>query len=88
MLPQPMIPTPNERGEQIVDDSFYIMFHAHHEPVDFTLPEAKWGECWTEVLDTSAEMDLLGEENAGPKHSASAVVNVQAWSLRLLRRTA
>jgi glycogen operon protein len=82
------IPTPNERGEQIVDDSFYIMFNAHQEPLDFKLPESKWGECWTEVVDTSAETDLLDEERAGPKHAAGSALNVQAWSLRVLRRTA
>ena len=38
------IPTPNERGEPVVDDSFYVMFNAHHEPLEFTLPESKWGE--------------------------------------------
>ena len=47
------IPTPNERGEQIVDDdSFYVMFNASHEPVEFTLPEAKWGQRWAELLET------------------------------------
>ncbi len=34
------IPSPNERGEPIVDDSFYLMFNAHHEPLEFTLPDA------------------------------------------------
>jgi glycogen operon protein len=82
------IPTPNERGEQIVDDSFYIMFNAHHEPLDFTLPESKWGSCWSDVLDTSAERDLLDEETAGSKHAAASTLNVQAWSLRVLRKTA
>ena len=28
------IPTPNERGEPVRDDSFYVMFNAHHEPLD------------------------------------------------------
>ena len=41
------IPTPNERGERVVDDSFYVMFNAHHEPVDFTLPPKEWGARWT-----------------------------------------
>ena len=82
------IPTPNERGERIVDESFYIMFNAHHEPLDFTLPEAKWGDCWTEVLDTSAGADNLAEENDVAKHAARGAVNVQPWSLRILRRTA
>ena len=26
------------RGEPVTDDSFYIAFNAHHEPVTFTLP--------------------------------------------------
>src|SRR5262245_22455524 len=82
------IPNPNERGEQVVDDSFYVMFNAHHEPLDFTLPESKWGERWAEVLDTSAGEDFLDEDEPGPEHSAGAVVNVPAWSLRLLRRVA
>ena len=25
------IPTPNERGERVIDDSFYVMFNAHHD---------------------------------------------------------
>ena len=82
------IPTPNERGERIVDESFYVMFNAHHEPLDFTLPEAKWGERWAEVLDTSAEHDHLDEEKLGPAHPAGGTLNVQPWSLRVLRRTA
>ncbi len=80
------IPTPNERGEQIVDDSFYVMFNAHHEPLEFTLPEAKWGERWAEMLDTGVHGDHLDEERFGPAHPAGGTVNVQAWSLRLLRR--
>jgi isoamylase len=82
------IRTPNERGEQIVDDSFYIMFNAQHDPMDFTLPEAKWGDCWIEVLDTSADADNLDEEDEGARHAAGGSINVQAWSLRILRRTA
>ncbi len=46
------IPTPNERGERVVDDSFYIMFNAHHEALEFRLPPRAWGERWTQVLDT------------------------------------
>ena len=82
------IPTPNERGEQVVDDSFYVMFNAHNEPLDFRLPEAKWGERWAELLDTSAHGDSLDEdpEKLGAEHAAGDTVNVQAWSLRLLRR--
>ena len=74
------IPTPNERGEQVVDDSFYVMFNAHHEPVDFTLPEAKWGERWVELLETDgrAEDARRGQDRRGASlgregHSARLV---------------
>ena len=56
------IPTPNERGEQVVDDSFYVMFNASHEPVEFTLPEAKWGQRWVELLETDRRSEELEEE--------------------------
>jgi glycogen operon protein len=82
------IPTPNERGEQVVDESFYVMFNADHAPLDFTLPEPKWGERWIEVLDTSAAEDFLDEDKLGPEYPARAIVNVPPWSLRLLRRVA
>ena len=42
------IPTPDEHGRRVVDDSFYVMFNAHSEPVEFVLPESKWGEQWTD----------------------------------------
>jgi glycogen operon protein len=80
------IPTPNERGERIVDDSFYAMFNASHEPVTFTLPDGKWGERWTIVLDTHADADHLNEEDDTAAHDAGAQVQTQPWSLVLLRR--
>ena len=41
------------KGENIMDDSFYLIFNAHHEPLDFMLPAAKYGKTWDLVLDTS-----------------------------------
>ncbi|SEM06058.1 glycogen operon protein [Chitinophaga rupis] len=40
------------KGEKIVDDSFYIMLNAHHEPLSFTLPAASYGAEWHILLDT------------------------------------
>jgi isoamylase len=83
------IPTRNERGEPIVDDSFYVMFNASHEPVTFTLPSGQWGERWTTVLNTSEPTDHMTEdENAGPHEvrEAGAGVAIDAWSVVLLRR--
>jgi isoamylase len=46
------IPNPNPRGERVVDDNFYMIFNAHYEPLNFTLPGADWGELWLKELDT------------------------------------
>jgi isoamylase len=81
------IPTLNERGEPVTDDSFYVMFNAHHEPLDFTLPEQRWGERWTPLLNTAEDKDQLAELEDPPAIEAGARLQVQPWSLVLLRRT-
>jgi glycogen operon protein len=43
----------NHRNEPIVDDSFYIIFNAHFEALDFKLPEKKFGKCWKKIWDTA-----------------------------------
>ena len=45
------IPDPGPRGERIVDDSFLLLFNAHHEPISFKLP-TRWGKSWRVVVDT------------------------------------
>ncbi len=42
-------------GTTVVDDSFYIIFNAHHEPLEFKLPPAKYGKEWTLVLNTATD---------------------------------
>ncbi|MDO6430531.1 glycogen debranching protein GlgX [Flavitalea sp. BT771] len=43
----------DERNEPIVDDSFYIIFNAHFESLDFRLPDQKFGKCWKKIWDTA-----------------------------------
>jgi glycogen operon protein len=80
------IPTRDEQGRRIVDDSFYVMFNAHSEALEFVLPESKWGEQWTIALDTSAIPDHVEVETVGRTLAAGERLHVQAWSLVLLRR--
>ncbi len=80
------IPTANERGERVIDQSFYVMFNAHHEPLTFQLPEEKWGRRWTEVLNTHESSELLSEERIGREVWAAGGLTVPAWSTILLRR--
>lgn len=49
------IRTPGPQGEKVVDDSFYLIFNAHHEPIEFDLPDEKWGKRWEKILDTAED---------------------------------
>ena len=76
------IQSPDPRGERVVDESFYVLFNAHHEPLQFTLPKRDWGEEWIVALDT-ARPTL--EEDKG-RHKAGDEVSVESRSLKVLRR--
>jgi isoamylase len=57
-----------ERGENIVDDSFFVVFNSDFEPVVFMLPNEKWGPTWIKLIDTyygSFEPDGVMEVKAG-----------------------
>lgn len=41
------------------------MFNSHNELLEFTLPEEKWGETWTVVLNTAEEKDFMSEQEDG-----------------------
>jgi isoamylase len=76
------ITTLNIHGEKVVDDSFYLLFNAHHENLRFTLPGTTWGREWVEVLDTAEgwiEDDIT--------YPAEGVVEVSSRSMKVLKRT-
>ena len=81
------IATSNERGEPVRDDSFYVMFNAHQDPLTFRLPEAKWGLEWAVLLNTAEATDHLSEEHVGVEVEAGGELEVAPWSLVLLKRT-
>ena len=47
------IPERDPLGERIVDDSFLLLFNAHHQPVPFTLPGEAYGRAWEVAVDTA-----------------------------------
>jgi glycogen operon protein len=55
------IATPDDRGRRILDDSFYLMFNAHHEAKSFKLPPERWGKEWTLAMDTARGFVKDGE---------------------------
>jgi glycogen operon protein len=76
------IPSPDLRGERVVDDNFFLIFHAHFASLDFTLPGPSYGERWEIVLDTAAPM--LGEDDRMVKNGDS--INAEGRSILVLRR--
>jgi isoamylase len=66
------------KGETIVDDSFYIIFNAHHESMDYILPSEKHGKQWSVVFDTS---NTLSEDVYKPEDT----VHVESRSVVLLQ---
>ena len=46
------LPNPNPRGEPVTDESFYFLFNAHEDPVEFIVPGARWEARWQVILDT------------------------------------
>ena len=67
------------RGERIIDDSFIMIFNAHYEDIEFTLPSADYGTAWTVVLDSQP-----GEGPDPDTLKAEAVITVEARSLVVL----
>ncbi|HEV3365009.1 MAG TPA: glycogen debranching enzyme, partial [Acidimicrobiia bacterium] len=68
------IPDPDPRGEKVTDDSFLVLFNAHHEDLPFTIPDKDWGDRWVVVLDT-ADLRLRPE----PATAANGPVAQVAW---------
>jgi glycogen operon protein len=77
------LPDPDARGERIVDDSFYILFNAHYEPIRFRLPIRAWGERWALVVDTNEPVPDLRDQK---ELRAGEEIDVQAYAVKVLRR--
>ncbi len=77
------LPDPDRRGLRITNDTFLLLFNAHHDDVTFALPGPAWGRRWATDIDSAAT-------SAGPSangtHRARARVDVAARSVQVLRR--
>jgi glycogen operon protein len=73
------IPSPDARGERVVDDSFLVLFNAHHEAIQWSIPTRLKGS-WRLVLDTDRggfvdqPVELRG---SGPSVAARSVTLLQ-----------
>jgi isoamylase len=76
------IASPDARGERIVDDSFYVLFNAHYEPLPFVIPKGDWGKEWKTVLDTSKALP----EEEDHVYKPGDEIPVESRSVKVLRR--
>jgi glycogen operon protein len=71
----------DKKGQRVLDDDFYLIFNAHHEPLDFRLPPEKYGDDWIRVLDTHE--GYIQED--GPVSPANDTVRVEGRSVVLFK---
>jgi isoamylase len=74
------IHTPDYNGKQIVDDSFYVIFNAHHEDIEYKLPPGKYGKRWNQILNTTKN-----EIRREVEYEAGGTIKVAARSVALLQ---
>jgi glycogen operon protein len=70
------------RGDRVTDDTFLLLFNAHHERLSFALPQRDWGRRWTTVLNTKDSAPAAGPDAL----EAGQQVPCEARSVVVLRR--
>ncbi|MGP3933484.1 glycogen debranching protein GlgX [Nonomuraea sp. KM88] len=74
------ITEPDRRGRPIRDDSFLLLFNAHHDTIQFTIPK-DYGEMWHTEIDTAMPIDV-----GARMCRAGEAVAVPGRSVQVLRR--
>ncbi|MEO3890129.1 glycogen debranching protein GlgX [Nonomuraea sp. B5E05] len=74
------ITEPDRRGRPIRDDSFLLLFNAHHDTLQFTIPK-DYGEMWHTEIDTAMPIDV-----GARICQAGEAVAVPGRSVQVLRR--
>jgi isoamylase len=74
------IPTTDEYGSRVIDDSFLVLFNAHSEPVHFTMPDDLAALEWEIMLYSAMGLGAPLPVEAPEKS------DVEGWSVVLLRK--
>ncbi|MBV8304948.1 MAG: glycogen debranching enzyme GlgX, partial [Acidimicrobiia bacterium] len=77
------VQTRGAMGEQVVDDSFLMLFDADPAEVSFVLPAEEWGVRWRRVLDTR---NPVPDGDDGPVFAAGDTVSLDGRAVVLLQR--
>jgi glycogen operon protein len=70
-------------GSRILDDSFYAIFNAHNEAVEYKLPNRRHGNNRIKILDTSK--NFVSEEG-NETNKANAKITAKGFSVILLKQ--
>ncbi len=76
------IPTLDERGRAITDDSFLVLLNAYHDAVPFTVPNERYGLHWQVVIDT----DNPGRRHLGLEYGPGETIGLTPRSVHVLQR--
>jgi glycogen debranching enzyme GlgX len=70
----------DEKGNKITDKSFYIIFNAYHDQIEYKLPPKKYGQQWEKIIDTFE--GFIGNNDS--KFNAEDQISVNGRSVILL----
>lgn len=73
----------DRRGRRVTDDSFILVFNAHFEDIEFTVPPAEFGARWEVLVDTT---EPLGYPSEAVSLAAGDTTVVPARSTLVLKQ--
>jgi isoamylase len=71
------------KGEQLIDDSFCIVFNAYHDNIEYRLPPEKYGQQWIKIFDTNEANGFIEKGNT---YFAGDIILVEGLSVVMLFR--
>ena len=80
------ITSPGPSGQQVVDDSFLLLFNAFESALDFIVPSGEWGKRWVVEFDTAENPNRKSANQR--RVTAGKSMSVEGRSAVLLRRLA
>jgi glycogen operon protein len=78
---------PDSHGRPIVDDSFFLIFNAWDQEIDFNLPDARWTALWDTIVDTADDEPSLAAVPPA-RRPAGGVVRISGHRLVVLQSAA
>jgi glycogen operon protein len=79
------IPSLDDRGEPIEDDTLLVILNGERTPQRFRLPAVEWGARWEELFDTR-DWDQPIDDGGAPVEPAETELELAALSVAVLRK--